>query len=197
MARPLAELAAEAKQCTACPLWRNATQTVFGEGSPAARAMVIGEQPGDAEDLAGRPFVGPAGRILDRALAEAGFERDELYITNTVKHFKWEMRGHRRLHKTPAQSEIEACRRWLDAEQEALAPRLLVCLGATATHAVLGGKAALTGLRGRIIRREAGPPLLATVHPSYVLRVPPKLHALTYQGMVSDLRVAADFLANP
>jgi DNA polymerase len=195
MARPLAELSDEAKHCTACPLWRNATQTVFGEGSPEARVMLVGEQPGDAEDLAGRPFVGPAGKILDRALADAGLEREKLYVTNVVKHFKWELRGRRRLHKTPVQSEIAACRRWLDAEQEVIDPLLLICLGVTAAHAVIGGSQPLTGLRGRIIRREAGPALLATVHPSYVLRVPPNIHAQVYQGMVSDLKAATDFLS--
>lgn len=195
MADPLAELRAAARGCTACPLWRNATQTVFGEGDPAARVILIGEQPGDAEDRAGRPFVGPAGKILDRALGDAGIDRERLYVTNTVKHFKWEPRGKRRMHKTPAQAEIDACRQWLDAELAAVRPDLLIALGATATHALLGGSQPLAGLRGRVIRREAAPPLLATVHPSYVLRVPPSVHAMVYQGLVADLKIAADFLA--
>lgn len=196
MTRPLAELRVEARGCTACPLWRGATQTVFGEGDPHAALMLVGEQPGDAEDLAGRPFVGPAGKLLERALAEAGLERQSAYVTNVVKHFKWELRGKRRLHKTPAQREIDACRRWLDAELEAVAPALVVCLGATAAHALTGGKEPLTGLRGRIIRPPAGgPALLATVHPSYVLRVPAETRTAAYQGMVADLAVAADFLA--
>lgn len=194
MPRPLSELAAEAAACTACPLWRNATRTVFGEGDPAARMMLVGEQPGDAEDRAGRPFVGPAGRILERALADAGLARDALYLTNAVKHFKWEARGRRRLHKTPSPDEVRACSRWLEGEIAALRPELLVCLGATATHALLGGSQALAAVRGRVIARTAAAPLLATVHPSYVLRVPASIHGLVYKSLVADLRVAADFL---
>lgn len=195
MARSLAELSAEAAGCTACPLWRHATRTVFGEGDPEARAMLVGEQPGDAEDVAGRPFVGPAGKMLDRALADAGLRREMLYVTNAVKHFKWEARGGRRLHKTPGPEEIRACGRWLAAEMEALVPELLIALGATAAHALLGGRQPLAGLRGRIIARPAGAPLLATVHPSYVLRVPASLHGPVYKSLVADLRVAVQFLA--
>lgn len=194
MAATLPELAAQARHCTACPLWRKATQTVFGEGSPTARLVLVGEQPGDAEDVAGRPFVGPAGKLLDRALADAGLAREQLYVTNVVKHFKWELRGRRRLHKTPAPDEIDACRRWLDAELAALSPRLLVCLGATAIHAVLGGSQSVTHLRGRVIGRDDQPPVLATVHPSYVLRVPPQVHAQVYRGLVADLKLAAGYL---
>lgn len=157
--------------------------------------MLIGEQPGDAEDRGGRPFVGPAGKLLDRALADAGLDRQSLYVTNVVKHFKWELRGKRRMHKTPAQMEIDACLQWLDGEMAAISPALLVCLGATALRSLLGGRPALTALRGRLIDRRAGPPLLATVHPSYVLRVPPAFRAPAYRGLVDDLRVAADFLA--
>jgi uracil-DNA glycosylase family protein len=196
MSRPLVELRQEARACTACPLWRNATQTVFGEGDPHAAVMLVGEQPGDAEDLAGRPFVGPAGKLLERALGVAGLSREQTYVTNVVKHFKWELRGKRRLHKTPVQREIEACRPWLDAEIVAVAPALVVCLGATATHALLGGKAALTRLRGRILRPNAeGPALLATVHPSFILRVPSESRTEAFDALVADLKVAARFLA--
>jgi uracil-DNA glycosylase len=193
--RPLAELRQEARTCTACPLWRGATQTVFGEGNAHAALMLVGEQPGDTEDLAGRPFVGPAGGLLERALAAAGLAREQAYVTNVVKHFKWEMRGKRRLHKTPVQREIAACRQWLDAEIETVAPALVVCLGATATHTLIGGEFALSGLRGRIIRPASGPALLATVHPSYVLRVPSDERSQAFDRLVADLRLAARFLA--
>jgi uracil-DNA glycosylase len=188
-------LRAESKHCTACPLWRNATQTVFGEGAAHAQVMLVGEQPGDAEDLAGRPFVGPAGRVLDRALADAGIDRDAVYITNTVKHFKWEPRGKRRLHKTPAQREIDACRQWLDAELAAIHPRLVIGLGGTAARALIGPRATLTKSRGQIIERDGSPALLVTVHPSYVLRVAPEARATAVQAFVADLKVAADYLA--
>lgn len=190
----LSALRAEATRCQACPLWRHATQTVFGEGNPEARCMLIGEQPGQAEDHAGRPFVGPAGKLLDRALADAGLDRQSLYVTNVVKHFKWEARGQRRLHKTPAQMEIDACRRWLEGEVASIAPALLICLGATATRALLGGRLSLTALRGQIIAREGGAPVLPTVHPSYILRVSPADRAPAYRSMVDDLRVATSFL---
>lgn len=193
---PLAELRRAARGCTACPLWRGATQTVFGEGDPQATLMLVGEQPGDAEDVAGRPFVGPAGKLLDRALAEAGLDRDSIYLTNAVKHFKWELRGKRRLHKTPAQREIQACRQWLTAEIAAVAPTLVVCLGATAASAILGGKQTLTALRGRVLPPlPGGAAVLATVHPSYVLRVPPTARSQAYDGLVADLRTAAGFIA--
>jgi uracil-DNA glycosylase len=195
MPRALAELRQEAGSCTACPLWRGATQTVFGEGDPRAALMLVGEQPGDAEDLAGRPFVGPAGKLLERALAAAGLARERAYVTNVVKHFKWELRGKRRLHKTPAQHEIEACRPWLDAEIETVSPTLVVCLGATATHALIDGKLALSGLRGRIVRPASGPALLATVHPSYILRIPSEGRSQAFDRLVADLKVAARFLA--
>ena len=146
MPRPLTELRMQARSCTACPLWRGATQTVFGEGDPHASVMLVGEQPGDAEDLAGRPFVGPAGKVLERALGKAGLPRDAAYVTNVVKHFKWELRGKRRLHKTPGQREIQACRPWLEGEIAAVRPALIVCLGSTATHAFIEGKPTLSKL---------------------------------------------------
>src|SRR3954463_16269198 len=138
MAEPLIELRNDAKRCQDCPLWANATQTVFGVGDPHARIMLVGEQPGDEEDRKGLPFVGPAGRLLDRALEAAGVDREHLYVTNAVKHFKWEQRGKRRLHKTPAQREIDACHQWLEGEIAALRPQVIVCLGATAARALLG-----------------------------------------------------------
>ncbi len=187
----LSDLREESRHCTACPLWRNATQTVFGEGNPHARLMLVGEQPGDAEDLAGRPFVGPAGRLLNQALEEAGIDRSVLYITNAVKHFKWELRGKRRVHKTPAQREIEACHPWLASEAAAVAPALIVCLGATASRAVLGETVTLRETRGRIIRRQDAPPVLVTVHPSYLLRLHGEDRELAYRTFVKDLKTAA------
>ena len=193
----LDELRAQAKSCTACPLWRNATQTVFGEGDSRARAILVGEQPGDVEDIKGHPFVGPAGGVLDRALVDAGLHRAELYVTNAVKHFKWEPRGKRRMHKTPAQQEIEACRQWLDREIEAIKPELIIGLGATAARALMDRTVKLGELRGKIIRRDNQPALLLTVHPSFVLRVPPPNREDAYQGLVADLKVAAGFLERP
>jgi uracil-DNA glycosylase family protein len=186
----------QAQHCKACDLWRRATQTVFGEGRTHARIMLIGEQPGDSEDLAGRPFVGPAGALLDRALAAAGLDRKKLYVTNAVKHFSWELRGKRRLHKTPAQQEIEACRRWLDAELAALRPLLVICLGVTAARAVMHKTVKLGDVRGRIFENETAPALLFTVHPSYVLRVPSGSRSAAFDALVADLRVAAGFAAN-
>jgi DNA polymerase len=191
----LEQLRTRALSCTDCPLWRDATQTVFGEGAPAARLMLVGEQPGDAEDRSGKPFVGPAGAVLDRALSDAGIARDMLYVTNAVKHFKWEPRGKRRLHKTPAQMEIDACSQWLNGELEAVKPSLVVCLGATATRALLGPRATLSRYRGSVIERDTGPSLLVTVHPSFILRVPPQSRDSVYQGLVADLRIAGHYLA--
>jgi DNA polymerase len=187
-------LRAQARSCRACPLWRPATQTVFGEGTAHAPLLLVGEQPGDAEDVSGRPFVGPAGKILDAALAQAGIGRESVYVTNAVKHFKFELRGRRRVHKTPAQKEIEACRPWLTAEIDVVGPRLVVCLGLTAAHALLDPAATLESLRGRIRTPAGRPALLATVHPSYVLRVPPSLRAGAYDRLVADLQLAADFI---
>ncbi|HKC54340.1 MAG TPA: UdgX family uracil-DNA binding protein [Burkholderiales bacterium] len=192
----LEALRREAAGCRGCPLWKNATQTVFGEGNPKARIMLVGEQPGDAEDRAGHPFVGPAGRILDQALSEAGIDRALTYITNAVKHFKWEPRGKRRLHKTPAQREIEACHQWLEREMAAVKPALIVCLGATAAKALLGPAFRITRERGKVIKREGLPPTLATFHPSYVLRLKGRPGGEeAHAQFVADLRSAAEFLA--
>jgi uracil-DNA glycosylase family protein len=161
-----------ARTCKACDLWRRATQTVFGEGRPQAKIMFIGEQPGDKEDLAGRPFVGPAGWILDKALAEAGVQREQVYVTNVVKHFKWEPRGKRRIHKKPNALEIAACRPWLDAEIAVVKPRVIVLLGATAAQAVLGKDFRVTQHRGELLQSPIAPYVMATVHPSSILRAP-------------------------
>ena len=163
---------AAAKDCQACDLWRHATQTVFGEGARKARLMLVGEQPGDAEDLAGHPFVGPAGKLLDRALEEAGIDRADVYVTNVVKHFKWEPRGKRRIHKKPSAREIAACRPWLDTEIALLKPAAIVCLGATAAQALLGRQFKVTVDRGTFIKSPLAPLVLATVHPSSILRAP-------------------------
>ncbi|HUR35685.1 MAG TPA: UdgX family uracil-DNA binding protein [Vicinamibacterales bacterium] len=161
-----------ARECRACPLYRTATQTVFGEGPARAPLMLIGEQPGDQEDRSGHPFVGPAGALLDRALAEAGIDRAAVYVTNVVKHFKWEPRGKRRLHKKPRASEIAACRPWLDTEIALVRPRAIVCLGATAAQALLGASFRVTAHRGVFIESPLAPLVLATVHPSSLLRAP-------------------------
>jgi DNA polymerase len=190
----LGQLRHRARECQACPLWRDATQTVFGEGEAGSRLVLVGEQPGDLEDLAGRPFVGPAGLLLDRALAAAGIPRDAVYVTNAVKHFKWIPRGKRRIHKTPAQREIEACQQWLAGEVEAIAPVLLVCLGATAARAVLGGAPRVNEWRGRIIPTDAGPRILVTIHPAAALRALPAARESAYESLVDDLGVAAQFV---
>ena len=161
-----------AKDCTACDLYKRGTQTVFGEGSRHAELMLVGEQPGDAEDLAGRPFVGPPGRVLDRALEEAGIDRSRVYVTNVVKHFKWEPRGKRRIHKKPNAAEINACRPWLDAEIRLVRPRAIVCLGATAAQALLGRQFKVTAHRGEFVESSLASIVLATVHPSSLLRAP-------------------------
>jgi len=163
-----------ARDCRACDLWKNATQTVFGEGSPKASIMFVGEQPGDQEDLAGHPFVGPAGKLLDEALLEAGIDRDEVYVTNAVKHFKWSPaeRGRRRIHKKPRSSEIQACRPWLDAEINLVKPQVLVCLGATAAQALLGKDFSVSRRRGEVIQSPLALKVVATVHPSSILRAP-------------------------
>ena len=169
-AKSTEELAREAKSCRNCPLWKNATQTVFGEGGPKARIMLVGEQPGNDEDLSGRPFVGPAGRLLDASLVEAGVDRKKVYVTNVVKHFKWEPRGKRRIHKKPSASEIAACRPWLDAEIVSVKPTVIVCLGATAAQALLGKTFRVTAQRGEFIKSAFAPYVMATVHPSSILR---------------------------
>ncbi len=165
----LPSLRAAAKECRGCDLWKNATQTVFGEGKAGATILMVGEQPGDKEDLAGRPFVGPAGALLDKALATAGIDRDEVYVTNAVKHFKWTPRGRIRIHKKPSTKEIAACRPWLDAELRAVRPWIVVCLGATAAQGLLGKDFRVTQQRGEFIEQQ-GILFTATVHPSSILR---------------------------
>jgi uracil-DNA glycosylase family protein len=176
--------------CQGCGLYRDATQTVFGAGPADARMMLVGEQPGDREDLAGEPFVGPAGALLDRALGEAGIDRDQVYVTNAVKHFKFTLpeRGKRRIHQKPNHGEVSACRPWLLAELDRVRPELVVCLGATAASSLLGPDFRVSKQRGEIVEAQ-GIPALATVHPSAVLRAPDREAA--YRGLVADLTVAA------
>ncbi len=170
--RSLAGLTEAAKGCTACDLYRTGTQTVFGEGPDDAVALFVGEQPGDAEDVAGRPFVGPAGKLLDRALIEAGIDRRRVYVTNAVKHFKWAPRGKRRLHAKPNAQEIRACHPWLQAEIAAVRPEVVVCLGATAAQALLGSSFKVTERRGAFVQSAHAPYVIATIHPSALLRIP-------------------------
>jgi DNA polymerase len=194
-ARKLAALREQARTCTRCPLYKNATQTVFGEGNPRARLMLVGEQPGDVEDREGHPFVGPAGRILDQALEEAGISRAAVYVTNAVKHFKWEPRGKRRIHKTPNQREIQACFQWLESEIETVKPRIIVCLGATAAKALLGPRFRITQQRGQVQSREGLPDVIATWHPSYLLRLKDRPGGdEAYEEFVGDLKTAARYL---
>jgi uracil-DNA glycosylase len=181
--------------CTACPLYRTATQTVFGEGPQKAVAMLVGEQPGDAEDLAGHPFVGPAGKLLDRCLAEAGIDRTRTYVTNIVKHFKWVPRGTRRIHSKPGAVEIEACFPWLEAELAVVAPRIVVALGATAAQALFGKAFRVTRDRGRLVPSKLAPYALATVHPSALLRAPDEeTRRREIRRFVDDLREVARLL---
>jgi uracil-DNA glycosylase family protein len=194
----LAKVREASADCRACRLWRMATQTVFGEGSAAAEVMMVGEQPGDREDRAGRPFVGPAGGLLDRALDDVGIDRRKVYVTNVVKHFKFEPRGKRRIHKKPAAEEIAACRPWLEAELRLVKPRILVCLGATAAQALLGRTFRVTQHRGTFVESDLAPLVTATVHPSSILRAPDEAakHA-EYERFVQDLgMVAAELQAN-
>jgi probable DNA metabolism protein len=185
----------EAADCRACPLWKNATQTVFGEGPQTAQIMLIGEQPGDKEDLAGKPFVGPAGQMLDRALQEAGIDRSKVYITNAVKHFKFVPRGKIRLHQKPNTLEIKACRQWYERERAAIKPALVVAMGATAAQSVFGKITPINKNRGRLIDLDDGTTALVTVHPSYLLRVPDaEAKALEYKRFVADFRIAAALL---
>jgi uracil-DNA glycosylase family protein len=175
-------------ECRACDLWRKGTQTVFGEGDADADVMLIGEQPGNEEDLAGRPFVGPAGRILAKALEEAGIDRSRTYITNVVKHFKWEPRGKRRIHARPNATEIAACRPWLEAELNVVHPRAIVCLGATAAQALLGRSFKVTAQRGKFVDSPLAPLVTATVHPSSILREPdPAARRQAMKNFVRDL----------
>jgi uracil-DNA glycosylase family protein len=193
--RSLKALRGAAAECRGCDLYKNATQTVFGEGKAAATILFIGEQPGDQEDQAGRPFVGPAGRLLDACMDEAGIDRSKAYVTNAVKHFKWEPRGKRRIHKKPSMREVLACKPWLLAEIEAVQPRLVVCLGATAAQSLMGAQFRVTQSRGKVLHLEGLPPIMATIHPSAILRAPTdedrereKVH------FIADLAAASDSL---
>ena len=188
----LAKVAAAARACTACHLYKRGTQTVFGEGPKRAKLLLLGEQPGDQEDLAGKPFVGPAGKLLDRALEEAGIPRGEVYVTNTVKHFKWEPRGKRRIHQKPNSREIAACRPWMEAELRLVQPQVLVCLGSTAAQAIFGAAFRVTRQRGIVMESTLAPKVVATVHPSSLLRQPDaESRAREYALFVDDLRAAA------
>jgi uracil-DNA glycosylase len=181
--------------CRGCHLWRSATQTVFGEGAARARVMLVGEQPGDREDRAGHPFVGPAGRELDRALEEAGIDRRSAYVTNVVKHFKFEERGKRRIHATPKKFEVDACRPWLDEELRAVKPEALVVLGATAGKALFGSKFTIRDSRGQPLESELAPLVVATIHPSAILRAPDdESRKREREGLTADLRIVAEAL---
>jgi DNA polymerase len=191
----LKSLREEAAGCRACHLWKDATQTVFGEGPQHAQIMLVGEQPGDKEDLAGKPFVGPAGQMLDRALQEAGIDRRKVYVTNAVKHFKFVPRGKIRLHQKPNTPEIKACRQWYERELKSIKPDLVVAMGATAAQSVLGKITPINKNRGRPIDLDGGIKVLVTVHPSYLLRLPDAdAKAREYERFVDDLRIAADLL---
>jgi uracil-DNA glycosylase family protein len=190
----LPKLREAAAGCTACDLYKTGTQTVFGEGSSNAEVMFVGEVPGDQEDLAGKPFVGPAGRLLDEALVDAGIDRKAVYVTNVVKHFKWQGRGKRRIHQKPNWSEIAACRPWLEAELDVVQPRVLVCLGATAAQALLGRQFRVTRERGRPVESELAEHVIATVHPSSILRGDPETRDQEYAALVQDLKVVAELL---
>jgi len=186
----LETLRRDAATCTNCELYRDATQTVFGEGPPTAWLMLVGEQPGDREDIEGAPFVGPAGRVLDTALERAEIERSEVYVTNAVKHFRFERQGKRRIHKTPGVTHIRACRPWLDAELEVVRPSAIATLGAVAAKALLGSSFRVSAQRGQVLEWE-GRPLVATVHPSAILRGPPEAREEAMDAMVRDLEVVA------
>ncbi|HKX63361.1 MAG TPA: UdgX family uracil-DNA binding protein [Verrucomicrobiae bacterium] len=192
----LERLRAQAASCRACPLWKPATQTVFGEGPPGSRVMIIGEVPGNEEDIQGRPFVGPAGRLLREALEKVGIDVRKVYLTNVVKHFKFEPRGKHRLHKKPNAMEMSACRPWLDAELQALKPQVIICLGATAAQALLGRAFRVSQQRGQNVSSSLAPFVLATVHPSSILRIPEQtLRRQAREEFIADLRVAARAIA--
>ena len=198
-ARTISELRHAAANCKACDLWKNATQTVFGEGSPKAKIMFVGEQPGDQEDRAGHPFVGPAGKLLNEALDQAGINRAEVYVTNAVKHFKWTPaeRGKRRIHQKPGYSEIQACRPWLDAELRLIKPEILVCLGATAAQSLLGRTFSVNRRRGQRVESSLAPYVTATVHPSSILRAPDsKSRELQMRAFIKDLAKIAKLTAH-
>ena len=191
----LSTLREQANDCRACPLWKSGTQTVFGEGPQSASIMLVGEQPGDKEDLAGKPFVGPAGQVLDRALKEAGIDRPKVYVTNAVKHFKFVLRGKFRLHQKPNTPEIKACRQWYERELAAIKPDLVVAMGATAAQSVFGKITPINKSRGRLIELAEGTKALVTVHPSYLLRLPDAdAREREYARFVDDLKIAAGFL---
>jgi len=191
----LKTLRQEAADCRACPLWKGATQTVFGEGPQAAQVVLVGEQHGDKEDLAGKPFVGPAGQMLDRALEEAGIDRSKTYVTNAVKHFKFIQRGKIRLHQKPNTSEIKACRQWYERELASIKPALVVAMGATAAQSVFGKITPINKNRGRLIELDDEIKALVTVHPSYLLRLPDAdAKAQEYRRFVDDLKIAAALL---
>ena len=198
MAKSLKELREDARSCQDCPLWANATQTVFGAGDPHARVMLVGEQPGDEEDKKGLPFVGPAGRLLDRALEAAGVERAHLYVTNAVKHFKWQLRGKRRLHKTPAQREIDACHQWLEGEIQAVRPHVIVALGATAAKALIGPQFKVSVDRGRFVDSPLARHVFATFHPSALLRLREEEEKeAALEQLVKDLKLINKALERP
>ena len=189
-------LAKISKTCKACDLWKRGTQTVFGEGKPDAKVMFVGEVPGDQEDLAGKPFVGPAGNLLNKAFAEAGIDRSKIYVTNAVKHFNWEPRGKRRIHKKPSAAEIAACRPWLNAEIDRLKPQVIVCLGATAAQTLLGKEFRVTQHRGEFIDSPLAPYVIATVHPSSILRAPDdETRHEEMKRFVTDLKKAAKVIS--
>jgi uracil-DNA glycosylase len=190
----LPALRGAASGCRGCHLWQVGTQTVFGEGAKEAEAMFVGEQPGDQEDQVGRPFVGPAGRLLDEALVEAGIHRSLTYVTNAVKHFKWQARGKRRIHQKPSWAEMTACRPWLEAELAVVQPRVLVLLGATAAQTLLGREFRVTQWRGKLVESELAPAVTATVHPSSILRGEPEERQANFAAFVDDLRVVARLL---
>jgi uracil-DNA glycosylase len=198
MAKSLKELREEARACQDCPLWANATQTVFGAGDPHAQVMLVGEQPGDEEDKKGLPFVGPAGRLLDRALEAAGVNREHLYVTNAVKHFKWQLRGKRRLHKTPAQREIDACHQWLEGEIQTVKPHVIVALGATAAKAVIGPQFKVSIQRGQFVGSALAPYVFATFHPSALLRLKEdEEREAAFAQLVNDLKLINKALDRP
>jgi uracil-DNA glycosylase len=193
----LASLARAAQGCRACPLYRHATQAVFGEGPRGAHIVMVGEQPGDQEDRQGAPFVGPAGKLLDKALAEAGIDRGQTYVTNVVKHFKWEPRGKRRIHAKPNAQEIRACRPWLDAEIDVVKPDVIVCLGATAAQSLLGSSFRVSQRRGEVVPSPLAPKVIATVHPSSILRAPDdETRRLETRRFVDDLKKVAKVLSS-
>jgi uracil-DNA glycosylase family protein len=189
--RRLARARSAAASCRNCDLWEPATQTVFGEGNPKARIMLVGEQPGDREDRVGQPFVGPAGKMLDRALEDAGINRTTVYVTNAVKHFRFEERGKRRIHKKPNAGQIAACHPWLEEEIEIIRPELIVCLGATAAQSLLGSRFRLTQHRGEVLQAEDLPPVTATVHPSALLRLRGEERETEFARFVADLKAAS------